>query len=194
MTNEPSRRTMLSRRGVTFGPWCLALLLACLGSASTAQEQRPDPLMQLGRFVGTWSGTSMGQPGEGAVSRTYAKVMQGRYVQETNVSRYPPKEAGKLGEVHEHLSMFSYDKARKAIVLRQFHIESFVNTFRQTSAPGEFPMVFESESFENFSNSWKARETYEFVSDDEFVETFELAPPGKPFQVYSVNRLKRAMK
>lgn len=43
-------------------------------------------------------------------------------------------------------------------------------------------IVVESEAFENFSNSWKARETYEFASEDEFVETFELAPPGKPYQ------------
>ncbi|MND02594.1 hypothetical protein D3C83_220290 [compost metagenome] len=52
-------------------------------------------------------------------------------------------------------------------------------------------MVFDSESFENFDNSWKARETYDFVSPDEFVETFELAPPGKPFEVYSRNRFRR---
>jgi hypothetical protein len=40
----------------------------------------------------------------------------------------------------------------------------------------------------------KARETYEFMSDDEFVETFELAAPGKPFQVYSRSHLKRVSK
>jgi hypothetical protein len=30
--------------------------------------------------------------------------------------------------------------------------------------------MFESESFENFSNAWKARESYEFLSDVEFIE------------------------
>lgn len=43
--------------------------------------------------------------------------------------------------------------------------------------------VFESESFENFSNSWEARKTCEFRSDDEFIENFELAPPGQPLTV-----------
>lgn len=33
----------------------------------------------------------------------------------------------------------------------------------------------------DFSNNWKARETVDFGSDDQFVESFELAPPGKPF-------------
>lgn len=53
-------------------------------------------------------------------------------------------------------------------------------------------IVFESESFENFDNRWKARETYEVVSADEFVEIFELAPPGGPFEVYSRTRFVRA--
>lgn len=53
-------------------------------------------------------------------------------------------------------------------------------------------MVFESENFENFSNRWRARETYDLRGPDEFIETFELSGPDKPFEVYSVNRFKRA--
>ncbi|MFO1226094.1 hypothetical protein [Roseateles sp.] len=88
--------------------------------------------------------------------------------------------------------MLSYDKARKQIVLRQFHVESFVTTYRmQPPVEGATTLVFESESFENFSNTWRGRETYEFTSDDEFTETFELAPPDKPFQVYSQTRFTR---
>ena len=150
-----------------------------------------DPLATLSRFVGSWSGTASGQPGDGTVARTYGSSLQGRYLQESNVSRYPSRDVSKPDEVHEHLSMFSYDKARKLIVLRQFHVEGFVNTYRQVSPPDTLPLVFESESFENLSSAWKARETYEFSGDDEFVETFELAPPGKPYEVYSRNRLKR---
>ncbi len=52
-------------------------------------------------------------------------------------------------------------------------------------------LLFESESFENFSNSWRARETYEFISPDEFVETFELAAPGQDYEVYSRATLMR---
>ena len=77
----------------------------------------------------------------------------------------------------------SSDKARNLLVLLQFHIEGFVNMYRQAAATeGRASLVFESEAFENFSNLWKAREIYEFLSDDEFIETFELAAPGKPFE------------
>lgn len=163
-----------------------------LGLASPARAQDADPWKPLERFVGEWRGTATGQAGSGEVTRRYAKVMGGRFIQETNTSTYPPQEKNKKGEVHEHSGMFSYDKQRKVLMLRQFHIEGFVNTYKQISEAGAAKLVFESEGFENFSNSWKARETYEFDGDDRFVETFELAAPGKEFQIYSRTELKRA--
>lgn len=53
-------------------------------------------------------------------------------------------------------------------------------------------MVFESEAFENLDGRWRARETYELKSADEFIEIFELAEPGKAFQIYSRNSFRRA--
>lgn len=186
----------MRHRFVTAAAGVLAgLHVATIALPARAQAQvRPDPLAALARFIGTWAGTASGDSGEGTVMRTYSLTLQGRYLHEQNVSRYPAKDPAQAAEVHEHMAMFSCDKARQLIVLRQFHVEGFVNTYRLVSAPGEQPMVFESEAFENFSNAWKARESYTFSSDDEFVETFELAPPGKPRQVYSRNRLKRIPK
>lgn len=164
----------------------------CLGPASPVFAQDADPWKPLDRFVGEWRGIASGQAGSGEVVRRYAKVMGGRFIQETNTSTYPPQEKNKKGEVHEHSGMFSYDRQRKALMLRQFHIEGFVNTYKQVSDGSAAKLVFESEAFENFNNAWKARETYEFDGNDRFVETFELAPPGKEFQVYSRTELKRA--
>lgn len=169
----------------------LALVLALPTWVSAQPAANPSPWAALERFVGDWQGTANGEAGSGTVVRRYAKVMGGRYIQESNTSTYPPQEKNKKGEVHEHSGMFSYDRQRKLLVLRQFHIEGFVNTYRQSAEAGADKLVFDSESFENFSNAWKARETYEFSGDDHFVETFELAPPGKPFQVYSRTELKR---
>jgi hypothetical protein len=126
--------------------------------------------------VGEWEGTSQGEPGTGNVKRTYAFVLKDRYLHEKNVSTYAPQGI-KPGEVHEHWSFFSYDRTRKVLVLRQFHQEGFVNRYtlnQQMSKTGK--LVFESEQFENFDNKWRAKETYEIASTDEFVETFELAP------------------
>ena len=168
------------------------LCTCALTNAVWADDAPADQWSLLRRFVGEWTGVASGQAGEGTVTRTYAFVMNNRFIRETNTSHYPPQEKNKAGEVHEHWGMFSYDKARKLVVLRQFHVEGFVNTYRQVAADGRTPtLLFESEAFENFSNAWKARESYDFLSDDEFVETFELAPPGKPFQVYSRNHFRR---
>ena len=52
-------------------------------------------------------------------------------------------------------------------------------------------VVFESEAFENVPSAWKARETYQLVSPDEFVETFELATGAGAYEVYSRARFKR---
>jgi len=167
---------------------------ALVGTARAADPER-DQWLPLQRFIGEWTGTASGEAGDGIVTRQYTFIMNGRFVYETNTSRYPPQEKNKSGEVHEHWGIFSYDKVRKLLVLRQFHVEGFVNTYRQVNAgEGHASPVFESEAFENFSNSWKARESYEFLSDNEFIETFELAAPGKPFQVYSSNHLKRVQK
>ena len=171
------------------------MLLAGVVAPAAAAELESDPWVPIRRFVGSWTGIAEGEAGNGTVTRRYSFVLGNRFLHETNTSRYPPQERNKTGEIHEYWGIFSYDKLRKSLVLRQFHVTGFVNTYRRVEG-GDRPelLVFESEGFENFSNSWKARETYEFLNDDEFVETFELAPPGKPFQVYSRNRLKRAEK
>jgi len=52
-------------------------------------------------------------------------------------------------------------------------------------------VCIESEQIENLPGEWRARETYEQASDDEFTETFELASPGKPFETYRRTRLRR---
>ncbi|MBI2924128.1 MAG: hypothetical protein HYY24_00290 [Verrucomicrobia bacterium] len=52
-------------------------------------------------------------------------------------------------------------------------------------------LVFVSEAIENIAPGWRARETCKRASDDEFVETFELAAPGKEFEMFSESRLKR---
>jgi len=172
----------------------LLLFAILLLAVPMHSEQDADPWARLRFFVGKWDGVVQGQAGHGTVQRTYQFVLKDRFLNERNTSTYPPQEKNPKGEVHEHWSMFSYDKGRKVIVLRQFHQEGFVNQY--TSPPpagaGSDRFVFESEAFENLPSGWKAREIYEIRSSDEFIETFELAEPGKPFEVYSRNHFHRA--
>ena len=90
------------------------------------------------------------------------------------------------------LGLLSFDKSRKQFVLGQFHVEGFVNQYLMTSSSADGKtFVFTTESIENIPAGWRARETYRILSADEFVEEFELAAPGKDFELYSESRHQR---
>ena len=61
---------------------------------------------------------------------------------------------------------------------------------RRIAADGK-TMVFSSENIVNIPKGWRARETYRFNGANELEETFELAAPGKPFELYSKVQLKK---
>jgi len=118
--------------------------------------------------------------------------LNGKYLQAKNKSTYPPQEKNPKGEVHEDLGLSSYDRGRKQFALRQFHIESFVNHYKlDAAASNDKTLVFVTESIENIPAGWRGRESYRIVSNDEFVEVFELAAPGKEFEIYSENWFRR---
>ena len=50
---------------------------------------------------------------------------------------------------------------------------------------------FATEAIENIPPGWKARESYQVLGSDEFIEVFELAGPDKDFEVYSENHFQR---
>jgi len=79
-------------------------------------------------------------------------------------------------------------------VLRQFHVEGFVNQYvhESTSEDGK-RLTFVTEAIENIPPGWRARESYILTGPDELVERFELAEPGKDFEIYSETRLRRVI-
>jgi hypothetical protein len=181
--------------GVICHRWRVAAVVACclLGvSAFAGASQVPaSQLSAVQPLVGKWQGTSEGQPGTGTLTREYRAVLRDRFIEETNRSVYPAQEKNPKGEIHEHRSFFSFDNARKTVVFRQFHGEGFVNQFvlEPTTKPGV--LVFVTEAIENIPKGYRARETYTFISENEFEEVFEIAEPGKDFALYSKARLKR---
>ena len=156
-----------------------------------AQVTAGDPLQPLAFLIGRWEGTSEGQPGTAKVQREYARVLSSRFIRGQNQSVYPPQEKNPKGETHEDLGIFSFDTSRRRAILRQFHVEGFVNQYVADLDPQLGKLVFTSEAIENIPPGWRARETYVVLGPDEFEEVFELAGPGKPYELYSRARLKR---
>jgi hypothetical protein len=173
-------------------PWLAVIVcLVPLTAAPQAPAATPDPWAPIRPLAGTWRGTNSGQPGEGTSERTYAFELDGTFLVGRNRSVYPPQTKNPKGEVHQDLGVFSYDRTRKTFVLRQFHGEGFVNQYVGGPAADGKSIVFVTEAIENIPPGWRARETYRFAGTDEVIETFELAEPGKGFEVYSECRLRR---
>jgi hypothetical protein len=170
----------------------IAILLFVLFGVPLQQSAvKEDPLAAVRFFAGRWQGTGTGEPGKSTVERDYQFVLRGKFLQVKNLSRWAPTDKTRQGELHEDLGLLSYDKARKTIVYRQFHIEGFVNQYAMEPIRDPKTLVFVSEAIENIAPGWRAKETYHLISNDEFEEVFELAAPGKEFELYSKSRLLR---
>ncbi len=151
-----------------------------------------DPWERLKYFEGKWTGTGTGQVGESTVEREYEFILGGKFLQVKNRSEYPPQEANPEGEVHEDLGLYSFDGNRKVVVLRQFHVEGYVNQYVLESVEEDgAALVFVTEGIENIPEGFRARETLHILKEDEFSETFDLAAPGKEFACYIENRFRR---
>lgn len=181
----------------------LAVLVACMALAVVAADApdtgsaaagslQSDPWQRVRFLLGRWNGTVQGESGNGNVSRSYEFTLGGRFIEERNVSTYPAQQRNRRGEVDEHRGFISYDRRRRELVLRQFHQDGSVNTFVLDAAETTGSvLVFDSEAVENHDPGYRARATYEVYSSDEFIETFEVAEPGKPLDLYSRTRFTR---
>lgn len=170
----------------------LILILLASGLVSAQTNTQPDTWKPLRYFVGVWEGNGKGEPGESRVEREYKFALNNKFLQVTHRSSYAPQEKNPKGEVHDDLGFFSYDKARKQFVFRQFHVESFVIQYLVSSISDDGKtMILESESIENVPKGMRSRETFKILNDNEFTETFEISMPGQEYKTYSENRFKR---
>jgi hypothetical protein len=143
-------------------------------------------------FIGTWKGSGQGKPGNSRVERTYEYVLDRKFLFVKNTSIYEAQEKNPSGEIHEDWGFISYDRARETYVFRQFHVEGFVNQYMlERIAEDNQTIRFVTEAIENIPPGWEARESYQILGPDEFVEVFELAAPGKGFEIYSKSHLRR---
>ena len=171
----------------------IVLFLLISPSIIFSQMTKRDSLwLLLKPFVGEWKGEGGGQPGKGKYERSYQFILNKRFIEIRNKSTYEPTTQHPNGEVHEDIGYFSYDNGRKTLMLRQFHVESFVIQYRIDSISlDKKTIVFISESIENIPSRYRAKETYRLVGDNEIDETFEIAEPNKEFAVYSKVKLVR---
>ncbi len=143
----------------------------------------PEPLQVLQQLVGRWHGESSGRFGPAQVEKVAEFVLGGRFLQVTSRSVSD-------AEIHEDIGLFSYDEATDALILREFHSEGYVNTYRLAES-GEGVFVFETEAIENsFHPTLRAQ--LSIGLGDRLTESLALATDDKPFEVCVVAQLDRA--
>jgi hypothetical protein len=182
----------VSRRSVVLIAFLMVGSTLLASAIQNDAPAAPDRLAPVAPLLGRWIGTTEGKPGKGTVEREYVRLLGTRFIQARNRSSYPPQERNPKGEVHEDMGVFSFDASRKAIVFRQFHIEGFVSQYVLEAESTATRLVLATESIENIPAGWRARETYAISGPNELEEVFELAQPGKPFELYSRSQLTRA--
>ena len=139
----------------------LALIILLGPTLTFGQISKQDSVwLPLKFMIGKWTGTSEGQPGKGKYERSYQFALNKRFIEVKNKSTYLPSKNHPEGEVHEDRGFISYDRGRKTFVLRQFHIEGFVNQFKTESiSPDGKTIVFITESIENIPKGYRPKET-----------------------------------
>lgn len=172
--------------------WILSLALIVLVAGVQAGESKADGLAELRWLVGEWRGVGQGDPGTSGSERHIDSYLDGNYIRSQGRSVYPKQEKNPKGEIHAQLDLWSFDKARGSIVLRQFDTLGFVGTYildKAASGPDRWVLI--AESLENVPKGWKARYVFTRKSDDEYHEMLELDADGKGFQPYVTNRFLR---
>ena len=151
-----------------------------------------DPWETFRYFLGQWRGIGSGNPGESQVEREYKLVLNEQFIQIINRSVYEPQERNPDGEVHEDIGFLSFDRSRQRYILREFHVEGYVNQYLlEDGDTARQTLVLRTEAIENIPPGWQARTTYGILGENEFRETFDLAGPGQELSCYITNEFKR---
>lgn len=167
-------------------------LLVLVPQLSLAQLTKQDSVwLPFRHFIGTWTGTGEGVDGKGTYERSYQFVLNKKYIELKNKTDYAPSQQNPKGYHHEDFGVISYDKMRKTFVFRQFHGEGFVNQYLiESISPDGKTIVFVTEAIENIPKGWRGRETYT-ISENQLTEVFDLAEPGKEFELYTSATFKK---
>lgn len=162
------------------------LIIVALPAVLFAQTgERQSEWAPLRYFVGTWEGTATSRTSIGTATREFRFVLDGAFLESAGKTVYEASTQLPDGQTREELGFFSYDRARKTIVLRQFHPEGYVNQYALDSVSVDTTtLVFVSENIENIPPDWRAKVQYEIIDKNEFIELFKLAPPGEAFEVF----------
>lgn len=186
-----TKRTVLLYGALLLSCWLLGGAFLLLAQDEPGREQQPtepDPWEPFRLLEGTWEGSIDGRLGQGVGRRRYEFIFDGLYLVSRHASVRLPQQKSLEGDYHRELAIYSFDRERRLIVLREFIVEGYVLRYACQGEPRRFVCV--SERVEGGSG-FRARLTVEIMNRYRFQETFELASPGEELEVYFSNEWTR---
>lgn len=169
------------------------LLIIYLSVTCTFVHAQSKQFDKFNFLLGNWSGEGTGfGNSKSKIESGFQLVLGDKYIEVTNESKFAPTDKNPEGEYHIDKGLISYDRSRKLIVFRQFHIEGFVNQYILVdSLSTASKLVFESEIIENFMPGGKARWTIIKHSENEIETVFDLSMNLNGYTCYGINKLIR---
>ena len=176
------------------------VLMTCLMvfSFSANGEEMTDAESGLGpvsHLIGKWRGVGRGRWGDSSAETEFAWTLDKHFIQGRGRSVYPRQEKNPDGEIHDYISIYSYDTHSGTIVMRELDNEGFAITYyldKSSSKGNEW--VFVAGQLENVPVGWKARLTLIFKAENEYHERFELDTNGKGYREYLTTQYLRVSK
>jgi len=166
-------------------------LLAAAPVAAQPTAASEDRLAAISWLVGDWAGVGEGQPGTSASTRHGERIHNAHFIRVEGRSVYPRQDRNPSGEIHTSSDLWSFDRRRNLLVMRQFDSLGFVSTYVQDRAASiDGRLVLLSEHLENVPAGWRARYTYEHAGTDGYHELFEL-DSGNGYERYVDGRFLR---
>ena len=151
-----------------------------------------DPFEKLNVLIDDWTGSGSGFGNETSkIESSFQYVMDGKYIEVVNDSKFKPTTDNPRGEHHVDKGFISHDQERKLIMFRQFNIEGYINQYAlNTSVSNDSTLVFETEEIENLSGG-KARWTILINSDIKVETVFDVSFSRDEFTCMGINELER---
>lgn len=167
---------------------CAAALLALPPVSIGDEAAMPDHWGPLALLEGSWHGEVDGRLGKGSGVRRYEFLYDRLYLVTRHSSVRLPQEDTPGGDHHREFTVYSYDRERDTVVLREFNVEGFVLEYDCDVA--EKRVVCASSRIENGAQM-RARMTLAIDNRYRFEETFELAGPGEELAYFLTVRWTR---
>lgn len=145
---------------------------------------------RLSFILGDWTGSGSGFGNDQSkIESSIQLVMDGKYIEVVNESKFDPTEKNPEGEHHIDKGFISFDKSRNKIVFRQFNNEGYFNQYvLNDSLSDGSTLVFETEFIENFVPGGKAKWTIKKISEKEIETIFDVSF-GKEYSCFGINKL-----